>query len=136
MNSQDEDLRQQSVAELVQRLATQTQTLVRQELQLAQAEMRQKGRQAGLGVGMFGGSGLLVLFGLGALVTAAILALATAVSPWLAALIVAVVLFAVAGGLALTGKHELDEATPPTPERAIDEGRNAVDEIRTNARHA
>jgi len=136
VTSQQEDLRQQSVAELVQRLATQTQTLVRQELQLAQAEMRQKGRRAGLGVGMFGGSGLVALLGLGALVAAAILALATAVAPWLAALIVAVVLFATAGGLALTGKHELDEATPPTPERAIDEGRHAVDEIRTNARHA
>jgi uncharacterized membrane protein YqjE len=129
----DRQLEDRSISELVQRLSGQTQTLVRQELQLAQLELKQKGKRAGIGAGMFGGSGLFALYGLGALVAAAILGLATAVDPWLAALIVAAVLFAVAGVLALTGKKQVDEATPPAPERAISEGQQTVEELKARA---
>jgi uncharacterized membrane protein YqjE len=129
----DQQLEDRSISELVQRLSVQTRTLLRQELQLAQLELKQKGKRAGIGAGMFGGSGLFALYGLGALVATAILALATAVDAWLAALIVAVVLFAVAGVLALTGKKQVEEATPPTPERAIAEGQETVDELKARA---
>jgi uncharacterized membrane protein YqjE len=129
----DRQLEDRSISELVQRLSGQTQTLVRQELQLAQLELKQKGKRAGIGAGMFGGSGLFALYGLGALVAAAVLGLATAVDPWLAALIVSVVLFAVAGVLALTGKKQVDEATPPAPEQAIAEGQQTVDEVKARA---
>src|SRR4051795_1301867 len=84
----------QPISELVQRLSNQTATLVRKEIRLGQLELQEKGKRAGIGAGMFGGSGLTALYGLGALIAAAILALSTAVAPWLAALIVAVVLFA------------------------------------------
>jgi uncharacterized membrane protein YqjE len=129
----DQQLEDRSVSELVQRLSVQTRTLLRQELELAQLELKQKGKRAGIGAGMFGGSGLFALYGLGALVATAILALATAVDPWLAALIVAVVLFAIAGVLALTGKKQVEEATPPAPEQAIAEGQQTVDELKARA---
>jgi uncharacterized membrane protein YqjE len=129
----DQQLEDRSVSELVQQLSAQTQMLVRQELALAQIELKEKGKRAGIGAGLFGGSGLFALYGLGALVAAAILGLATAVDPWLAALIVAVVLFAVAGVLALTGKKQVDEATPPAPEQAIAEGQQTVDELKARA---
>jgi uncharacterized membrane protein YqjE len=129
----DQQLEDRSVSELVQQLSAQTQTLVRQELALAQIELKEKGKRAGIGAGMFGGSGLFALYGLGALVATAILALATAVDPWLAALIVAVVLLAIAGVLALTGKKQVEEATPPAPEQAIAEGQQTIDEVKARA---
>ena len=121
------------MSDLVQRVSTQTATLVRKELQLAQLELQEKGKRAGIAGGMFGGSGVVALYGVGALVAAAILGLATAVDPWLAALIVAVVLFAVAGVLALSGKKRVDQATPPAPEQAIAEGQETVDEVKARA---
>jgi uncharacterized membrane protein YqjE len=109
-----------AVGELVTRLSEQTSTLVRQELELARAELTQKGRAAGIGAGMFGGAGLLGFFSLGALTAAAILALATALPTWLAALIVAAAYGAAAAAFALTGRGKVREATPPTPERALE----------------
>jgi uncharacterized membrane protein YqjE len=123
----------QSVSELVQRASNQAAELVRDEIKLAQLELQEKGKRAGIGVGMFGGSGLFALFGLGALVAAAVMALATAVDAWLAGLIVAVVLFAVAGVLALTGKKQVEQATPPAPEQAIDSVKTDVDQIKRRA---
>src|SRR5918992_4429711 len=129
----DQQLEDRSISELVQRLSGQTQTLVRQELRLAQLELKEKGKRAGIGAGMFGGSGLFALYGLGALVAAAILGLATAVDGWIAALIVAVVLFAVAGILALTGKKQVEQATPPKPEAAMDSVQTDIDRVKESA---
>jgi uncharacterized membrane protein YqjE len=111
--------RERPTGELVKDLSTQVSTLVRQELELAKVELTAKGKQAGIGAGMFGGAGLFALYGVGALVTCAIIALATAVAPWLAALIVAVVLFAIAGVLALLGKARAQRAGPPMPEQTV-----------------
>src|SRR3954465_5750786 len=90
--------------ELVQELTTDASTLVRKELALAQLELKEKGRRAGIGGGLFGGAGLLAVLGLGAFVGCAILALDTAVAGWLAALIVAAVRFAVVAVAALITK--------------------------------
>jgi len=106
------------VAELVKALSEQTSRLARQEVELAKVELAEKGKRAGIGVGMFGGAGMFGFYGLGALVAAAILGLATAVSGWLAALIVAAVLGVLAGALALAGKSSVSRATPPVPEQA------------------
>jgi membrane protein len=114
------DLRQRPAGELVKDLSTQVSTLVRQELELAKVELTEKGKQAGIGAGMLGGAGVFALYGVGALVATAILALATAVDGWLAALIVAVVLFAVAGVLALLGKARTKRAVPPVPEQTVE----------------
>ena len=124
----------QSMADLMRQASEQTAALVRQEIRLAQVELREKGKHAGLGVGLFGGGGLLALYGLGALVLAVISALALAVPGWAAALIVAVLLFAVAGVLALTGKKQVDQARPPVPEQAIDSTQRDIDEVKQRGR--
>ena len=108
-----------STAQLVQQLTEQSTQLVRDELRLAQAEMTAKAKSAGIGAGLFGGAGLVALYGVGTLIATIILALALVMAPWLAALIVTVVLFAVAGVAALLGKKQVKEATPPQPEQAI-----------------
>jgi uncharacterized membrane protein YqjE len=114
------DQRQRPTGELVKDLSTQVSALVRQELELAKVELTAKGKQAGVGAGMFGGAGVLALYGVGALVATALLALATAVDGWLAALIVAVVLLATAGVLALLGKARTKRAVPPVPEQTVE----------------
>ena len=130
---QVEDVRDQSVSELVQRASNQAAELVRDEVKLAQLEVQGKIKHAGVGAGLFGGGGLVALYGIGALVAALTLLLATALEPWLAALIVSVALFAVAGVLALTGKKEVERGTPPAPEQAIDSVKTDVDEIKRRA---
>jgi MFS family permease len=124
------------IGDLIKQLSEQTSTLVRKELELARAEMTQKGKAAGLGAGMFGGAGLFALLALGALTACFILALAEAVDGWLAALIVAVVYAAVAGVLALTGKSKVQEATPPIPEQAKESIREDVEFTRERAKAA
>src|SRR4051794_16933460 len=118
-NGRVEQLRERPAAELVRDLSTQVSTLVRQELELAKVELTAKGKQASIGAGMFGGAGMLAVYGVGAIVAAAILGLSTAVDGWLAAIIVAVVLFAVAGVLALMGRARAKRAVPPAPEQAV-----------------
>ena len=109
-----------TVGALVHDLTQQVPELIRSELRLAQAEMTEKGKKAGLGIGLFSASGLLAFFALACLITCAILGLAHAVPDWLAALIVAVVLLAGAGVAALVGKKNVEQATPPKPERAME----------------
>jgi uncharacterized membrane protein YqjE len=128
-----QDLRDESIGDLVKQLSEQTSTLVRQEMRLAQAELQEKGKRAGIGAGMFGASGLVAFFGAATLIAAAVLALATAVDAWLAALIVAVVLLAVAGVAALLGKKQVEQATPPVPEQAMDSTRRGVETVKERA---
>src|SRR5438270_6057949 len=85
-----------SVAELVKQLSEQTSRLARQEVELAKAELEVKGKRAGIGAGMFGAAGVFGFYALGALVATGVLALATAMTAWLAALIVTAVLGAIA----------------------------------------
>jgi uncharacterized membrane protein YqjE len=129
----EEQASEQSLNELVQRASSQTASLVRKEIRLAQVELQEKGKRVGFGAGMFGGSGVVALYGVGTLTAAAILALATAMTGWLAALVVAVVLFAVAGVLALSGKRQLQRATPPAPEAAIESVQTDIEEVKQRA---
>lgn len=125
-----------SVPELARQLSEQTTELVRKEVELAKAELQVKGRKAGLGAGMFGGAGIFGLYALGALTACGILALATAVAPWLAALIVTVLWAAVAGALALVGKSKVEEAAPPVPEQAVDSVKEDVQWTKARAKQA
>jgi uncharacterized membrane protein YqjE len=127
----DED---RSVGDLVHALTQQTSALVRQEMRLAQVELQEKGKRMGMGAGMFGGAGLVALYGVGALIAAAIIGLGTLLEPWIAAVIVGVALLAVAGILALTGKKQVDRGTPPLPEQAIESTKRDVDEVKARAR--
>ena len=108
-----------STGELIGQLSEQVSRLVRNEVRLAQAEVTQKAKRFGVGAGLFGGAGMVAVLGLGALVTAAILGLANFLPGWLAAVLVAVVLFAVAAVLALLGKRDVAQAAPPLPTETI-----------------
>jgi hypothetical protein len=122
------------LGELVQDLSRQTSTLIRQEMRLAQAELAEKGRHAGRGAGMFGGAGLVALYGVGALIAAAILGLGTVIEPWIAAAAIGAGLLLIAGILALTGKKELEEAEPPKPEQALDSVQRDIETVKASAR--
>jgi uncharacterized membrane protein YqjE len=120
----------QSTSELVQRASEQITTLVRDEIALAKAELTEKGKHAGIGVGLFGGGGVLALYGVGTLIATLIIVLNLFLPLWLAALIITVVLFVVAGILALLGKKQVNQATPPEPKAAIASVKADVDEVK------
>ena len=110
---------EQSLADLTRQLSLQTTQLARQEVELAKAELRVKGKRAGAGAGMFGGAGVFGFYAFGALTACIIAAIGQALDVWLAALIVAVVYGLVAAILALRGKRNVQQASPPVPERAV-----------------
>jgi uncharacterized membrane protein YqjE len=120
----------QSTSELVQRASEQITVLVRDEIALAKAELTEKAKHAGIGVGLFGGSGALALYGVGTLIATLIIVLDLMMPLWLSALIVTVVLFAVAGILALLGKRQVSRAVPPEPEATIESVKADVDEVK------
>ena len=105
---------------LVHDLSQQIPDLIRSELRLAQAEVAEKGKRTGLGIGMFSAAGLLAFFGVAGLLTTVILALDLVLPTWLAALLVTLVVLAAAGAVAIAGKKQVEQATPPVPERAVE----------------
>ena len=123
-----------SAGDLVKQLSEQVSVLVRDELKLAQLEMSRKGKQAGLGVGMLGGSALIALYGVGCLIACVIIAISGAVAAWLAALIVGAALLAGAGVAALLGKGRLEKAAPPVPKQAVGGIKTDIEEIRERVR--
>jgi uncharacterized membrane protein YqjE len=132
---QENELRDRPTGELLRELSDQTTTLVKQEVDLAKAELAEKGKQAGKGAGMFGGAGLFGVTAFLALTACVIALLATALDHvWLAALIVAVVYAAVAGVLAITGRQKVQEAAPPVPEQAKESVKEDVQWAKTRAK--
>jgi MFS family permease len=122
-----------SVGELVSQASRQLSDLVRQEMQLAKAEMAEKGKRAGLGGGMFGGAAMIGYLGLGALVAAAIAGVAVELSVWASALIIGGALLVLAGLMAMLGRRQMKRAMPPTPEQAISGVKADVEEIKERA---
>jgi uncharacterized membrane protein YqjE len=122
-----------STGELVKMMSEQVSVLIRDELKLAELEMTRKGKQATLGVGMFGASALVAAYGVGCLIACAIIAISGAISAWLAALIVGATLLASAAGAAFVGKRRLQRATPPVPEEAVASVKADVEEIKERA---
>lgn len=125
--------REQPIGELVKDLSAQTSELVRKEVELAKAELTEKGKKAGVGAGMFGAAGLIGVGAFFALTAALILLINEAVDAWIAALIVAVVYGAVAAVIALQGKNKVQEATPPAPEQTIESVKEDVQWAKTQA---
>jgi hypothetical protein len=128
------DLRDRSLGELLKQLSEETTRLVHQELELAKAELQQKGKEAGAGAGMFGGAGAIGLAALGALTACFILALDAIMPAWLAALIVAVVYAVIAFVLVKQGQARIRRATPPVPEQTIETVKEDVEWARTQMR--
>lgn len=128
------DAREKPIGELLKQLSEQTSTLVRQEIELAKAEVTDKGKKAGIGAGFLAGAGLLALLALGALTAFFILLLDGALANWLAALVVTLVYLAIAGVLGLMGKKKLQEAGPPVPEQTVQTVKEDVDVVKTRAK--
>ena len=132
--TRQETRRDPPTAELLKDLSEQVSRLVRQEVELAKAELAVKGKRAGVGAGMFGGAGLFGLFAFAALTTCIIVALDSAMPLWLAAVIPAVVYAAVAAVLALRGRDKVREAGPPVPEQATESVKEDLEWGKTRAK--
>jgi uncharacterized membrane protein YqjE len=133
---QNADPSDQSIAGLVKDLANETSTLVRQEIDLAKAEMTERGLRMGRGAGLLGAAALIGLLAAGALTACLVALLDLAMTTWLAALVVTVAFGAIAAALALTGRKQIREAAPPVPEQAIDSVKEDVQWAKTRTRSA
>ncbi|MCF4137754.1 phage holin family protein [Streptomyces sp. NPDC101213] len=122
-----------TVGELVGQASEQLSRLVRQEMALAKEELAEKGRRAGRGGGLLGAAGAFAYAGLLALAGTGVAALSLVLPVWAAALIVTAVLFVIAAVLGATGRSQLRQATPPTPEAALGSVKADVEEIRERA---
>ena len=126
----------QSVGQLLRQLSEETSTLVRQEVQLAKAELSEKAKQAGKGAGLLAGAAVMGVALLGAFTAFLIAVIAQALSVWLAALVVTMVYAVVAAVLALAGRSALRKATPVKPEQTIDTVKEDVQWAKTQAKSA
>jgi uncharacterized membrane protein YqjE len=129
-----EDLRERPFGELLKQLSEETTRLVHQELELAKAELTQKGKQAGMGAGLFGAAAAIGFLALAALTTCVILALDAAMPAWLAALLVAVVYGVIAAVLVMRGRAKVRQAVPPLPEQTIETVKEDVQWAKTQMR--
>jgi len=136
VNGQESGLRDNSTGQLIKQLSEQSSMLIRQELELAKAELTEKGKQAGKGAGMLGGAGIAGLLALGALTACLILLLDKEMDAWVAALIVTAVYAAVAGVLALIGRDRMRESLPAAPEETVESVKEDVQWAKTRARSA
>jgi uncharacterized membrane protein YqjE len=135
-NGGAEELRSHSTGELVKQLSEQTTTLVRKEIELARAELSEKGKVAGQGAGMFGGAAVVGLLALGTLTTMILALLDKAMDLWVAALIVTVVYGAIAAVLAMSGKDRVKQAAPPAPEQTVETVKEDVQWAKSQAKSA
>jgi len=136
VNGQSAGLRESSTGELLKQLSEKSSELVRQELELAKAELSEKGKQAGKGAGILGAAGVVGLLAAGALTAFLILLLSEAMDAWVAALIVTVVYGAVAAVLGLKGRDKVRESMPPAPEETVESVKEDVQWAKTRARSA
>lgn len=124
-----------SAGELVSRLSEQVSQLVRDELQLALVELKQKLKRAGVGGGLIGAAGLVALLGLGALVAGAIAALARVLPVWAVGPIVGGALLVLAGLLARMGVDRLKRGTLSTPKEAMAGIKDDIETVKEQIQH-
>jgi Flp pilus assembly protein TadB len=122
-----------STGELITQLTAQTSRLVRDEIRLAQKEFQQSAKHAGIGAGLFSAAGIFAVFGTATLIAAAVAAISIALPVWAAAVIVGAVLLAVGGIAALTGKRQVEEASP-VPQQTVTNVKEDIQEVK-EARH-
>jgi hypothetical protein len=132
----ENELRDRPLAEVAENLTSDVSLLVRQEIELAKAEMAQKGRTAAPGIGMFGGAGIVALCAAGALTAFLVLVFSIFLPEWAAALIVGAVLAAVAVVLVRQGKERVADAGKPIPEQTIETVKEDVEWTKTRASSA
>jgi hypothetical protein len=125
---------ERSTGELVKQVAEQVAVLVRDELKLARLEMARKGKQAGTGIGIIGGGGLVAAYGVGCLIACAVIGISHVLAAWLAALIVGAALLAIAGLAAVAGTGRLRNAAPPVPSEAVGSVKADIGEVKEKVR--
>jgi hypothetical protein len=135
-NHTENELRERPIGEVTKSLTSDLSLLLRQEIDLAKAEMAEKGRTAAPGLGMFGGAGIVALCAAGALTAFLILVLSTFLPDWAAALVVGAVLATVAYVLIQQGKERVADAGPPVPEQTIETVKEDVEWAKTRASSA
>jgi hypothetical protein len=135
-NNQDAELRERPLGEVARDLTRDVTLLVRQEVELAKAEMTQKGRTAAPGLGMIGAAGVVGLMAAGALTAFLILILSVFLPEWASALIVGAALAAVAHLLVKQGKERVEEAGAPIPTQTIETVKEDVEWAKTRATSA
>lgn len=136
LNGESGELRSHSTGDLVKQLSEQTTTLVRKEIELARAELSEKGRVAGQGAGMFGGAAVLGLLAAGTLTVLILALLDKAMDLWIAALIVTVAYGAIAVVLAMLGRERVKEGMPPAPEETVETVKEDMQWARSQAKSA
>ena len=136
VNGRAGDLRESSTGELVRQLSEQSSQLIRQELDLAKAELTEKGKRAGIGAGVLAAAAVAGLFALGALTAFLILLLDEGMDGWVAALIATAVYAAAAAVLVPIGRNRLRESMPPAPEETLESVKEDVQWAKTRARSA
>jgi hypothetical protein len=125
---------QDSVGELVGRLSEQLSRLVRNELALAEAEAKQRGKRAGVAIGALGAGGILAFFGAAAFVTAAILAFSMIMRPWAAALVVGAFAFVFSGMIGTPGLWAMVRAGRGMGRESIENVKADVETVREAVR--
>ena len=135
-NHTENGLRERPIGEVAKSLTSDLSLLLRQEIDLAKAEMAEKGRTAAPGLGMFGGAGIVGLCAAGALTAFLILVLSTFLPDWAAALVVGAVLATVAYVLVQQGKERVADAGAPVPEQTIETMKEDVEWAKTRASSA
>jgi hypothetical protein len=130
------ELRERPIGDVARDLTSDLSLLLRQEIDLAKAEMSEKGRTAAPGLGMLGGAGVVALCAAGALTAFLVLVLAIFLPEWAAALITGAVLAAVAYVLAKQGKERVADAGAPVPEQTIETVKEDVEWAKTRASSA
>ena len=135
-NHTENELRERPIGEVAKSLTSDLSLLLRQEIDLAKAEMAEKGRRAAPGLGMFGGAGIVALCAAGALTAFLILVFSTFLPDWAAALVVGAVLATVAYVLIQQGKERVADVGPPVPEQTIETVKEDVEWAKTRASSA
>jgi hypothetical protein len=132
----DNKLRERPLGEVAKDLTSDLSLLVRQEIELAKAEMADKGKTAAPGFAMFGGAGIVALCAAGALTAFLVLVLSLFLPEWAAAVLVGVSLTAVAYVLVRQGKERVSDAGKPVPEQTIETVKEDVEWTKTRATSA
>ena len=117
---------------VARQVAEHASSLFRLELELAQLEVKKKVTSLGLGIGLAIGAAVFAFYGLGFLFATIAAGLATAMSTWLAILIVTCGLFLVGAILGLIAVNRIQKGTPPIPEQAIEEAKLTTEAIKSN----
>jgi membrane protein implicated in regulation of membrane protease activity len=115
-------------------IRTRGQRLAQLNLELLQAELKEKGKKFGAAIALFAGAGLLALYAIGFAFTTIAVALALVLPLWLSLLIVTLALFLIVAIMALVGRDQMRKIGPPQPETAMAEAKVTADLMKSNAR--